>query len=78
MQQIRKNRTVPKASTEDKISFGFSLDYEANVSPKSKRVKVSLKLSFYLILTYMLLTTLFSQNHLLLSLGKAFLFFFGK
>ena len=74
----KSTKNTSKALAKDKISFCFSLDYEANVDPKSKRVKVSLKLSFYLILTYVLLAALFSQNHLLLPLREAFLFFFGK
>jgi hypothetical protein len=80
MMQLKSKLTknTPKALEKDKISFGFSLDYEANVSPKSKRVKVSLKLSFYLIFTYVLLTAFLSQNNLLLPLGEAFLFLFGE
>lgn len=74
MQKIRKNRTVPKTTVEDETS----LDCEACFRLKLKKVKVEPKLPFYLILTYMLLAPLFGENHLLLTLGEAFLFLFGE
>ena len=72
MQQPRKNRAVQKAQAEDETL----LDCKASFSFKFKKIEP--KLPFYLILTYMLLATLFSQNHLFLALREAFLFFFGK
>ncbi len=74
MQRIRKNSTVPKASAEDEAS----LDCEARFSFKLKKVDKGQKLSFYFILTYVLLATLFSQNHLFLALRKTFLFFISS
>jgi hypothetical protein len=55
-----------------------SLDCEARFSFKLKKVEKGSKLPFYFILTYVLLATLFSQNHLLLALREAFLFLFGE
>ncbi len=72
MQQPRKNRAVPKAPAEDETL----LDCKASFSFRFKKVEP--KLPFYLILTYVLLAPLFSQNHLLLALREAFLFVFGK
>lgn len=74
--KLKSTKNTLKAPAENKFSFSFSLDYEVNVSRKFIREKVSLKISFYIILTYVLLTTLFNQNHLLLALRKPFLFLF--
>ncbi len=70
----KSTKNTPKTLAGDEIS----LDCEASFSFKLKKVKVEPKLPFYLIFTYVLLTALFSQNHLLLPLREAFLFFFGK
>jgi hypothetical protein len=70
----KSTKNTPKAPEEDETS----LDCKASFSLKLKKVKVEPKLPFYFILTYMLLTTLFSQNHLLLALREAFLFLFGE
>ena len=65
-------KNTPNASLEDETS----LDCEAHFSLKLKKVEP--KLPFYLILAYVLFTTLFSQNHLFLALREAFFLFFGE
>ena len=72
MQQPRKNRAVPKAPAEDETL----LDCKASFSFRFKKVEP--KLPFYLVLTYVLLATLVSQNHLFLPLRQAFFLFFGE
>ena len=68
----KSTKNPQKTSAEDESS----VDCEARFSFKLKKVEP--KLPFYFILTYMLLTALLGQNHLLLALREAFLFFFGK
>jgi hypothetical protein len=70
----KSTKNTPKTPAEDETS----LDCEARFNFKFKKVKIEQKLSFYLILTYMLLTTLFSENNLLLPLREAFLFILGE
>ena len=70
----KSTKKIEKKSTKDESL----LECEANITFKHGDLKVDLKLRFYFILTYVLLTTLFSQSHLLLALREAFLFFFGE
>jgi hypothetical protein len=64
-------KVVPKASAEDEAL----LDCEACFSLKLKKVKVEPKLRFFV---YVLLVTLFSQNHLLLAFREAFSLILGE
>ena len=74
---------LPKSEPTKKISKALaddetSLDCEASFSLKLKKVNLEPKLPFCLILTYVLLAALFGENHLLLALREAFLFFIGE
>jgi hypothetical protein len=70
----KSTKNTPKAPEEDETSLACKL----SINLKFKKVKLEPKLPFYFILSYVLFTTLFSQNHLLLALREAFLFFFGE
>ena len=67
-------KNTSKTLAEDETS----LDCEASFSLKLKKVKLEPKLPFYLILTYVLLTALLGQNHLLLALRETFFLFFSE
>ena len=61
-----------KSTSKPQVEDESSLDCEARFNLKLKKVKVEPKLCF---LAYVLLPTLFSQNHLLFALREAFFFF---
>lgn len=70
----KSTKKIAKTPTKDESSLAC----EASITLKHSDLKVDLKLRFYFILNYVLLATLFGENHLLLTLREAFLFLISE